>query len=217
MNKILLTTMPKYDDGTEYLSYYASLVSKKAEELNIEKKDFEGRKVTSKNISKFMKKKNPKLIFINGHGDSDYLEGDEGEILFSTDKNIELLKDKIVYARACHAGLSFGKKMVEDNNGCFIGYNTPFSFWIDERRSAVPAKDKTAALFLEPSNEVMNSLIKGNSSSVADEKSKKMMIDNMNKVLRMQDKKEPGAMGWLNILWNNFEGQVVHGNAEISF
>ena len=209
--------MPRYDDGTEYLSYYASLVSKKAEELNIEKKDSEGKEVTVGNVSKFIKKKNPNLIFVNGHGDANYLEGDKGEILFSTDKNIALLRDKIVYARACHAGLTFGKKMVENNDGCFIGYSTPFSFWIDERRSAVPAKDKTAALFLEPSNEIMFSLLKGNTTSVANEKSKKKMTDNMNKVLKMQDKKEPGAMGWLDILWNNFEGQVIHGNSGASF
>ena len=30
MNKIVLVTRPKYDDGTEYLSYYASLILKKA-------------------------------------------------------------------------------------------------------------------------------------------------------------------------------------------
>lgn len=68
MDKILLTTMPKYDDGTEYLSYYASLISKKASELNIIKKDFKGKEVNNKNISKFIKKKSPKLVFINGHG-----------------------------------------------------------------------------------------------------------------------------------------------------
>ena len=36
MNRILLTTMPKYDDGTEYLSYYASLISKRAKKLKEE-------------------------------------------------------------------------------------------------------------------------------------------------------------------------------------
>jgi len=217
MNKTLLITMPKYDDGTEYLSYYASLVEKKAEELNIDKKSFKEGDITANNVSKYIKKKDPKLIFVNGHGDADSLEGDEGEVIFSIEKNINLLRDRIVYARACHAGISFGKKMVEENNGCFIGYKTPFSFWMDERNSAVPAKDKTAKLFLEPSNEVVISLIKGNTAKEADKKSKKMMVDNMSKILKMQEKDEPGAIGWLEILWNNFEGQILYGNEEATF
>jgi len=216
MNKILLVTRPKYDDGTGYLHYYASLVLKKADELNLDKKDFSGEATNSKNVSDFINKKHPKLIFVNGHGDSDSLEGHEGEVLFSINKNIHLLKDKLVYARACHAGLSFGEKMTEKNNGCFIGYNTPFSFWIDERYSATPSKDSIARLFLEPSNEIMNSLIRGHNSITSHEKSKKLMIDNMKKILKMNERKEPGAMGWLEVLWNNFEGQVLHGNEEFS-
>ena len=145
------------------------------------------------------------------------LEGDENQILFSVNKNLDLLKNKIVYARACHAGLFLGKKAVENNDGSFIGYDRPFSFWIDEQRSATPSKDKIAALFLEPSNEIMHSLIKRNNIKKADEKSKKMMVENMRKVLKMDEKKESGAMGWLEILWNNFDGQVICGDEDNSF
>lgn len=217
MNRILLTTRPKYDDGTEYLSYYASLILKDAEKLRIEKKDFEGKEVICKNVLKYIEKKDPRLIFINGHGSDISLEGNKGEILFSTDKNIKLLAGRIIYARACHAGIFFGKKVVKGNEGCFIGYNSPFSFWIDEKRSATPQKDKIADLFLRPSNEVMNSLIKGNTTNASNEKSKKMMIENMNKILKMQQKKEPGAIGWLEILWNNFKGQIIYGKKDIFF
>jgi len=217
MNKILLTTRPDYDDGTAYLSYYTSLILRKAEELGIDNKDFHGNDLTVEKVIKYIIKKEPKLIFVNGHGNSESLEGNKEDILFSTDKNIELLKNKIVYARACHAGLSFGPKMVKDNKGCFIGYNTPFSFWIDGSRSSTPAKDKTAELFLLPSNEVMLSLIKGNDAETSNEKSKEMIIENMKKVLRMEEKKEPGAIGWLEILWNNFDGQVLYGKRDICF
>jgi len=217
MNKILLVTRPKYDDGTEYLSYYAYLIIKDANKFGINNKDFEGKKVITKDVLNFINKKDPNLLFINGHGSSDSLEGNEGEILFSVDKNIRLLKDRIIYARACHAGISFGKEVVKDNDGCFIGYKTPFSFWIDEKRSSTPAKDKIAALFLEPSNEIINSLIKGNNTETSNLRSRKMMIENMNKILKMNKKKEPGAMGWLEILWNNYDGQVLYGNEEISF
>ena len=112
MNRTLLVTRPHYDDGTAYLSYYGSLILEEAEKLSVDKKDFEGKKVVTKDVLKFIKKKDPSLIFIKGHGTSDSLEGQDGKILFSVDKNISFLKDRIVYARACHAGISFGKEMV---------------------------------------------------------------------------------------------------------
>ncbi len=216
-NKIVLITRPKYDDGTEYLCYYSLLIIKEAKKLGIDITDFEGEKANSENVEKFVRKKDPKLVLINGHGSSSSLEGHNGEIIFSIDKNIHLLKDKIVYARACHAGVNFGKVMVKDNEGCFIGYTTPFSFWIDDRYSATPSKDKTASLFLEPSNELMKFLINGDYTFRAHEKSKKFMIENMKKVLEMKNKEEPGAIGWLQVLWNNYEGQVLIGNSEANF
>jgi hypothetical protein len=66
--------------------------------------------------------------------------------------------------------------------------------------------------FGEPSKEIVNSLLKGNSVSSANENSKKMMIKNMKKALLMEEKNEPGAHAILNILWNNYEGQVLLGN-----
>ena len=43
------------------------------------------------------------------------------------------------------------------------------------------------------------------------------MIENMKKILKMEEKNEPGAMGWLGALWNNYQGQVIHGNVEMRF
>jgi hypothetical protein len=217
MNRILLVTRPRHDDTTEYLSYYASLVLKKAEALNIDVKDFEGKEVNCGAIYKFIIKKDPKLIFLNGHGDDVSIEYNKGEILFSTDKNMEMLKDRIIYARACYAGVSFGKEVVKNNDGCFIGYISPFSFWIDERYSANPSKDKIAALFLEPSNEIVDSLLKGNKTETVHERSRKMMIESMKTVLRMEERKEPIAMNLLQVLWNNYEGQILHGNSGLFF
>ena len=217
MGEILLVTRPKFDDATEYLSYYASLILKEASKNNISCKDFSGKEVNEKNVTKFVEKINPKLIFVNGHGDPNSFEENEGEIIFSVEKNVHLLKDKLLYARACNAGLIFGKEMVRNNEGCFIGYNTPFTFWIDGKYSAIPAKDNLASLFLLPSNEIVNSLIKGNNAKESNEKSKKMMVENMKKILQMEEKDEPGATGWLGALWNNYVGQVVYGNEEMCF
>ncbi len=44
-----------------------------------------------------------------------------------------------------------------------------------------------------------------------------MMIENMREILAMERKNEPGATGMLQILWGNYEGQVVLGNEEAYF
>ena len=213
----LLVTRPDYDDGTAYLSHYTSLVLKLAKEKNIDVKDFLGKDANVADVTKYVSKKNPKLLFINGHGNNDSLEGDRNEILFSVNNGLDILKNKIVYARACHAGLSFGEKMVRGNSGCFIGYKFPFSFWISGARSSTPLKDKTAALFLIPSNEVVSCLIRGKTTKDANELSKKKMVESMQKVLDLNGKKEPGAMELLKILWTNYNGQVLHGNEDLTF
>ena len=216
MNDILLITRPKYDDGTEYLSYYSSLILKEANNKNIQTKDFYGERANKDEVTKFIKNKSPKLILINGHGDESSLCGHDNKIIFSFD-NITLLKDKIVYARACDAGKALGKEMVKDNDGCFIGYKYPFSFWIDQRWSTKPSNDNIAKLYLEPSNEIILSLIKGKRTQEAYNKSKVMMLDNMRKILKIEKAKEPGTIGMLQILWNNFDGQVLHGNSNSIF
>jgi len=33
----------------------------------------------------------------------------------------------------------------------------------------------------------------------------------------MKEKKEPGAIILLNVLWNNYEGQELYGNENITF
>lgn len=213
MDKLILVTRPKYDDGTEYLSAYASEILKEAKSLNIEVKDFEGIRANRREVEKYLNIKKPNLFFLNGHGNENEICGHNDEIIFSL-SNVFILKDKITYARACFAALNLGTHAVKDSKGCFIGYIYPFSFWIDNKRSATPLKDKTASFYLTPSNEIILSLLKGKTAKESDERSRKIMIDNMRKILVMEQRNEPGATGMLQILWGNYDGQVVLGNEE---
>src|SRR3989344_1673449 len=97
MINVLIVTRPKYDDGTEYLSYYASLVIKEARDKNISVSDFEGEEANKGDVTKFIEKRNPNIVFVNGHGNEDSLYGHK-EIIFSMD-NINLLKGRLIYAR----------------------------------------------------------------------------------------------------------------------
>lgn len=216
MNKILLVTRPKYDDATEYLAFYAGLIIKQAKDKNIDCKDFKGETANSKNIIKFIHKKDPSLCFINGHGTETFLYGHKDEIIFDN-KNYKILNNRIIYARACDAGALLGKRIVEENDGCFIGYQWPFSFIIDSKWSTKPHNDKVAALFLEPSNLVINSLLKGDETNEANAKSRSRILENIKEVMKMKDKEDSEKLVLIKYLYLNYEGQVIHGNKSLVF
>lgn len=216
MTRTILITKPRYDNATEYLSHFAGLVTKKLENKNIRIKELSDKSVDRTNFTSFISKLDPELIFINGHGNPNCLFGNKDKILVQEGVNEKLLKDRIIYARACNAGLSLGKVCVKDSkNGCFIGYKSPFSFYIDEKWSANPKKDTTVKLFLEPSNNIVISLAKGNTTKNTHINSKKMIAKNIKKLL--MKKQEPETFCFIECLWNNFTGQVLHGNPEAMF
>jgi len=201
MNNSILITRPEHDVATSYISYYAGLIIKDIISKGIAYKDFQGKELIAENVHKFLVKQDPKLLFLNGHGSEDAIEGSRGTILFSI-KDKHLLKDRMIYARSCHLGARFGKEIVE--KGCFIGYDVPFMFYTDTGR---PSNDKVASYVLEPSNEVMNALLKGNTALVAHNRSKEAMRKNMNKLLV-----EGHSMYIVEALWNNYNGQVIYGD-----
>ncbi len=208
----ILVTSPRYDDGTEYLSTYAlEIIKRFNNQFSI--RNFNDKNATKSNVEKYIKKKNPKLLFLNGHGNESEICGHKNEVIFSL-QNGWLLNNKITYARSCFSANSLGVEAVKDNLGCFIGYRLPFFFWTEGERSATPLKDQSAKMFLEPSNMIVVSLLNQETCQDANKKSKYMMIKNMNKILTMQKKQEPGAIGMLQALWSNYEGQVVLGNKD---
>ncbi len=213
MTKLLLMTRPSYDDATSYLFYYAGIIVKEAEQKGIPVIDLKRPRLTQENFTNIMQDKKPSFIFFNAHGDEKTIYGDKTgaaeEILVQEGKNHHLLDSKLIYARACSAAASLGKAC---ENGCFIGYNTPFSFWINEKWSAKPSNDKTARLFLEPSNLIVKSLLKGNTAEQAVNKSLSMSKKNMLKLLKEQE--EPGAVASVMVLWNNTEGLTIEGDKE---
>ncbi len=214
MERGLIITLPDFDNATSYLSYYSKEII-----VEVNNKSFKLKEINEKHnlnreyFSEILKKLDYNFIVFNGHGEEDAIYGYKDEVLVKVGENENLLRERIIYARSCDAGLVLGPEIMKNNNhGCFIGYKLPFIFFIDERWSAKPNNDNTARLFLEPSNFVPLSLIKGNSALESHNNSKRAIIKNMKKILR--NKNEPGADSLLAGLWNNFNGQVIYGNKE---
>jgi len=211
--KTILFTRPCYDLPTTYLFYYAGLLIKESEEKMFSVLDLKKPRLTKENFEKMIEKNNPAIVFFNAHGTKTAIYGDkigdEEEILVEENVNHELLNSRLVYARACWSATSLGNKACL-NNGCFIGYNLPFSFWIDERWSAKPLNDNTAKLFLEPSNLIVSSLLKGNTAEEAVTRSNEMSKKNILRLLK--EKEEPGAIASMSLLWSNMQCLQILGD-----
>ncbi len=214
---IMLVTRPRYDDATYYLFCYAELVIKEAEERGIAVLDLKRPRLTRQNFTNMMMNDKPPLfVFFNAHGNEKAIYGDkvktgeDEEILVEEGRNHHLLNSKMVYARACWSAASLGWAC---RNGCFIGYKMPFGFWMNEKWSTNPLNDNAAKLFLEPSNLIASSLLKGSTAEEAVDKSRNLSKKNILKLLK--EKEEPGAMASIMVLWSNMESLEILGNRDM--
>lgn len=216
MKKQILITRPRYDDATNYCFYYAGIVMNEASKRGIDIIDLQRPRLNRAEFTKIIQSKTPSFVFFNAHGDERTIYGDKidgtEEALIEENKNHQLLNSKLVYARACLAAASLGKAC---KGGCFIGYTVPFSFWNDARWSTKPLHDDLARLFFDPSNLVVESLLKGNTAEEAANKSISLSKKTILKLLK--ESKEPGATVCIELLWNNMQGLEICGNEKMKF
>ncbi|MDO8634540.1 MAG: hypothetical protein Q7K34_04585 [archaeon] len=206
----LFVTRPQHDDTTFYLSKWVELVFPLCREKGIKISDFEKKRANAGEVAKFLKNKNPRFAVFNGHGDEETITGHKNEVLIKNGKNQELLKGKIVYAVACDCASVLGKESIKSGTIVFIGYETSFIFVYDPNSTATPTRDEMSLPVFESSNEVLVSLIKGNSAQEAYEKSQST-FDKWIKKLQRSDA-PPEAQHILMTLYWNKAAQAVHGD-----
>lgn len=211
MREAILLTLPRHDIVTEYLSAFSAPIEERCKKKGILCKPLKDKSANKKEFIKALKKLNCKKVVFNGHGDKRTIAGHNNEFLIKFGDNENILKNRIIYARSCEAASILGKESVKGSNGCFIGYTLPFEFYFNDQWVGNPIKDNTARLFLEPSNLVPISLIKGNSSNEAHKRAKKKMLKNIRKVLRVKTQE---SYLIAESLWNNYLGQTIIGNKE---
>ncbi len=195
----------------EYITYFSTAVIQEAKNKNIPVKELKEEKANKEEFGGFLQKLDYRLVVLNGHGSEEVIAGHKNIPIVECGRNDEILKERIVYARSCHAARKLGRECMKNTrNGCFIGYDLPFMFYSDELWTLNPAKDKIAPIFLQPSNAVPISLIKGNPASQAHENGKKQMLKNMNKMMLRGGN---DSFLFAQALWNNYTGQVLIGNS----
>ncbi len=215
MSKKVVVTRPEHDDTTYYLSHWSQRAITKAEQSGIVVYDLYREKANKKKIEGILKDQNPELVICNGHGQEDMVSGHKNEPLLIAGVNDNLLKGKITYALSCKSGLVLGAESIKRGAKAYIGYTDDFIFFYEPKMITHPEKDKTAEIFLDPSTEVVTSLIKGSSVLESEEKAKKKFKQNMTKLLSSEASTEETSMA--RYVWWNMKNLISHGDKTATF
>ncbi|SRR3989339_334425 len=183
MSGTLLVTRPKYDDTTHYLFYWAQEVIDFAKEKGIKVLDLDKERANKNEFESVVAKMRPSFIFLNGHGSTDCVTGRDNEILLQVGDNEKMLKEKSVYALSCSSAKKLGPASIESKAKVYLGYDDVFIFSYEPDKLSKPLNDKTAELFISPSNQLVISILKGHTASEAYEKSQKFFMKNIQKLV----------------------------------
>jgi hypothetical protein len=217
MSKSLLITRPSYEITTRYLYVWNKKIIREAFDRGINVLDLKKEKAVKNEFMGRMKKINPALVLLNGHGDSDCVTGHNGEVIVRVGDNEEILKGKIIYALACKSASCLGPKSVQAGAVAFVGYLKDFVFFNDDSKIAHPENDRVAGLFLDPSNRLSISLVKGNNVSDASKKSRKAFAENIKKLLNSDNNSPNYSSSFIPYLVWNMKHQACYGNQHACF
>lgn len=209
-HKSILITRPNHDLITTYLYYWSQLIIKEAKNKNIQIFDLAGKKANNNLLTSYIKKHNPNLIHFNGHGDSSLITGYDNGILIEANKNDKLLSQKIIYALSCDSAKILGYSSVKNGALVFIGYKRKYILAYDVKSYTRPLKDKLARLFLEASNLITISILKGNTAGNSYQKSQDSMRRNF--LYMISTKATALERDAASFLWTNKKSQTLIGD-----
>lgn len=207
-----LITRPDYDLATRYLSSWSEEIIAFAKKKIKSVIDLKGKKVTKKELMGRLSKLNPSFVVLNGHGDESSIAGQDDETLIEVGDNEDILHSRMTYAVSCRCGKSLGPKIAAAGKSTFIGYDDDFVFTSDRKYLSRPLEDKRAKPFMEASNHVPISLLKGHKASDASKRSKAMFEENYKKLLSSNT--DPNALQDARFLWWDMTHQVCLGDGE---
>jgi hypothetical protein len=195
----VLVTCPDYDTMTRYLSAWADIFINEAEKRGQKIYVLKGTNVNKTKFDGIIKKVVPEVIFINGHGRENAVAGHDHDIIVDS-KSVAILNNTTVYALSCKSAQILGVQAVESGAKGYVGYSQDFILVSQPDKIAHPKDDKTAALFLEPSNMIVTAISKGYSTQEAVIKGKaayaKSILSALNSDVQSDDDKYIPYLMW---------------------
>lgn len=213
--RIFLITFPNDDNTTHYLAIWEKQILDFAFKKGIDFTKFESKEVNKGVIEKFLSKKNPRFVIFNGHGDERSICGYKKDKLIEMGVNEEILKSKIVYSISCRSACKLGVSCARKGTEAFIGYKDDFIFPTDKNNSMTPLRDELARPYMESSNALIISILKGNTVENAWKASQSAFTKNFNRLLTSESTPDIESTLWA-MLWDK-DNQVYYGNGAAVF
>ncbi|MDO8538262.1 MAG: hypothetical protein Q7S21_05235 [archaeon] len=179
--KTILITRPNHDSITHYLCEWNNEIINMAKEKNFDVHDLKAEKANKKETISHLEKQKYEFVILNGHGNANQIAGYNNEILIESGINHKLLNDKVTYAISCNAAKELGKKCCEDGAIAFIGYENDFVLFYEKNMISRPMQDQYAKAIIMPSNQISQTLIKGNDINEAIKRSNEITNQNIEK------------------------------------
>lgn len=186
----MLITRPNHDVTTNYLYFWSQPILEQTKKNKMPVTDLTGKRANYREFTSIVKKTHPSLIVFNGHGSESIVTGYDNKYLVEAGRNDTILAGCVVYARSCKSAKMLGPKSIVSGCKAYIGYDDDFVFFIEEEKISRPLDDKTAQLFIEPSNQVVISLLKGHSASDSTRRSKERFKRSIQKMATSASSKE---------------------------
>jgi hypothetical protein len=206
-----LVTRPDHDLGNTYLMYWSKKLIELAADKSLRILDLKSTKATRKEFTSRVKKMKPDLMLLNGHGSPAAMTGDDNKPVLDL-HNASLTSGAVVYARSCHTATVLGPECINKGAKAYIGYKEPFVLCYDLAKITHPIDDEIAAMFLEPSNQVVISLLKGHTAIESSERSKDATRRKMRELMSSNAPQEAGS--YIKYLWHNMRNQECLGDPD---
>lgn len=212
MVRHLLLTRPEHDYATRYLSAWAEKFFDLAKNKGYLIIDLYRKRANRKEFESIINKRNPCFLVINGHGDDDSITGHENKFLLIAGDNSSLLEGKITYAISCRSARVLGKEVGQYADTAYIGYQEDFILLYLEKYRTRLVEDKLAELFLNPSNLVVTTLLKGHSVKESVLRAQQEFLRNIQNLLTSKTKSDDSSV--LRYLVWDMKNLVSQGDAD---
>lgn len=183
MPQAIAVTRPFYDETTSYLHRWNLEVVKHARAKSTSVADLDQKRANRKDLESVIRKLNPEIIILNGHGAEDSILGQDNEVLIKVGENEYILKNSIVFSLSCSSAKVLGPASIKAGAKAYIGYRKDFIFAYTDGYSTRAEQDPLAKLFLEPTNKIAISLVSGNSPEDSHQRGINAFLKNLQQVL----------------------------------
>ena len=186
---------PDYELVTRYGAAWQTPILNAASGVGLPYIDLYASNATLGNFSSTLNSTDPILVNIMGHGNYNFIAGQNDALLLQGGFNTNILAGRVVYNLSCQAGRDLGRTAVNEGAISFLGYSE--DFWISytygnhsDGGMLNPLVDETARGFFESHNAAPISYIRG--STIPDSYSSSQSTSNY----------------WINV-WEQIDSQIA--------